>query len=681
MFLDRFLGGKSLDGSVDRSDKKKTQRRVGTRALTIEALESRSLLSISPGAFLSNVAHELVGPVLGQVTSGGTTSSSTATHYVVAISPGVTSGDAVTVHVLAEDASNHLASGYSGTASVTSSDAGATLPAAVTFHHGSASFQVTLATVGQQSITVTDNATSTLNGSATTNVAAPVATTHYAVYMPSGASAGKAVNVQVVAEDAENHYVADYTGTANLSSSDAGATLPASVTFQNGHASFQVTFAAIGLQTVTATDSTTSTLAGSASTNVAAAPTATHFVVSLPQGVAAGSPVNVQLLAEDAQNQLIQGYSGTVNLAASDSGATLPATVTFQNGHATFQATFVTTGAQTITATDSTSSTIVGTGNTNVAIAHYAIHLASGLTAGKAVTVELVATDDQNHLLSNYTGTANLSTTDTGATLPATATFQNGRASFQVTFATPGQQTLTAVDSTNSSPQGAATTNIAVAAVATHYVVLLPHGTTAGQAVTGAIVAEDAQNNVVWNYTGTANLSSSDSGATLPATVTFNHGYATFKATFAAGGLQQVTATDSANSTVTGTATTNVAVAAAVTHYVVLLRPGATIGSPLTVLVVAEDAENHFVPTYTGTANLTTSDSAATLPATVTFDHGYARFQVTFNTAGEQSITVTSSSDSSVVGTANTSVIAKSSGVSWGEILGDVRSLIGALRR
>lgn len=389
----------------------------------------------------------------------------------------------------------------------------------------------------------------------------------------------------------------------------------------------------------------------------------------------------MQLLAEDAQNQLVKGYSGTVSITSTDTSATLPVTVTFQNGHASLQATFATTGPQVIAATDVTDSTIVGTGNTNVSIAHYAIHLASGVTAGKAVNVELVATDDQNHVLSNYSGTANLSTTDTGATLPATVTFQNGRASFQVTFATAGQQTISAIDSTNTSPQGAATTNVAVAAVATHYVVLLPHGTTAGQQITGAIVAEDAQNNIVWNYTGTANLTSTDAGAALPATVTFNHGHATFKVTFAAGGVQQVTATDSVNANVTGTATTNVATAAAVTHYVVLLRPGATAGSPVTVLVVAEDAENHFVSTYSGTANVTTTDASATVPTTVTFDHGYAKFQATFNTAGEQSITIASSGDSSVVGTANTSVITKSSGSSWGGVLGDVRSLIGAFRR
>jgi len=47
--------------------------------------------------------------------------------------------------------------------------------------------------------------------------------------------------VQLVAVDAQRHPLNSYSGTVSVSSSDAQATLPASVTFQNGYASFQVT--------------------------------------------------------------------------------------------------------------------------------------------------------------------------------------------------------------------------------------------------------------------------------------------------------------------------------------------------------------------------------------------------------------------------------------------------------
>ena len=343
--------------------------------------------------------------------------------------------------------------------------------------------------------------------------------------------------------------------------------------------------------------------------------------------------------------------------------------------------TFATGGQQTLTATDNANSAITGTGNTNVAIPHYVLHLPSGVVAGTAVTVQLVATDAQNHVLTNYSGTANLSSSDASATLPATVTFQNGHASIQVTFVTPGAQTLTAVDSVSASPVGTGTTNVAVQDVATHYVVFMPQGTKVGVQATGILIAEDAQNHIVLGYTGTASLTSSDASATLPATVTFDHGYAKFSATFATAGQQTVTATDSANPSLTGTATTNVAATAVATHYVVLIRPGTTVGSAATVLIVAEDAENHIVPGYTGTASVSSTDSSATLPATVTFDHGYAKFQVTFATAGQQAVTATDTTNSTITGTASTNVVTKTSGATWGDILADARSLVSSIRR
>src|SRR5260370_40380754 len=72
--------------------------------------------------------------------------------------------------VTAEDASGNTATGYTGTVTFTSSDGLASLPANYTFVSGDAgvrSFSATLKTVGNQSITATDTATSTIKGSQT----------------------------------------------------------------------------------------------------------------------------------------------------------------------------------------------------------------------------------------------------------------------------------------------------------------------------------------------------------------------------------------------------------------------------------------------------------------------------------------------------------------------------------
>jgi hypothetical protein len=491
--------------------------------------------------------------------ASGTTTAAAATHYVVSLRAGTTIGASVWVQLVASDAQNHFVSDYSGTADLVSSDGSATLPASVTFQNGHASVQMTFATLGQQTVTATDSVDASLTGAASTNVAATAVATHLVLYMPSGATIGTPVTVHVVAEDAQNDLVSNYTGTADLGSSDKSALLPASVTFEHGYASFQVTFATQGQQTVTTTDNINASITGATTANVANPAVATHFVLYLSQGVATGVALTVQVAAEDAENNFVSNYAGTANLTSSDGSAMLPATVTFQNGHATFQVTFATSGQQTVTAMDTVNATLVGMATTNVAIPHFAMSMPSGVTTGAAITVQLRAMDAQNQVMSSYSGTANLASSDAHATFPATVTFQNGRASFQVTFVTPGQQTVTATDSVNASPIGTATTNVAPVAVATHFVVTMTPGATAGTPVTVRVVPEDAQNHFVPNYTGTVDLTSSDGSATLPTSVTFQQGQASFfQVTFSTVGQQTVTATDSGNSSLTGTATTNV---------------------------------------------------------------------------------------------------------------------------
>jgi len=61
--------------------------------------------------------------------------------------------------------------------------------------------------------------------------------------------------------------------------------------------------------------------------------------------------------------------------------------------------------------------------------------------------------------------------------------------------------------------------------------------------------------------------------------------------------------------------------------------------APFTFTVKALDATGAVVPTYTGTVHITTSDTAAKLPANATLAQGVGTFTVTFNTLGNQTIT------------------------------------------
>jgi hypothetical protein len=88
--------------------------------------------------------------------------------------------------------------------------------------------------------------------------------------------------------------------------------------------------------------------------------------------------------------------------------------------------------------------------------------------------------------------------------------------------------------------------------------VILPSDLNAGAAATGDVQALDANGNLATSYSRTVRLTSTDTNGTVPATVAMTAGHGTFQAAFASLGAVTVTATDSANSTISGTATVQV---------------------------------------------------------------------------------------------------------------------------
>jgi hypothetical protein len=75
---------------------------------------------------------------------------------------------------------------------------------------------------------------------------------------------------------------------------------------------------------------------------------------------------------------------------------------------------------------------------------------------------------------------------------------------------------------------------------------------TAGVAGTLTVAAEDAFGNLTPGYTGMVRFSSSDPKAVLAATAMLSHGVGVFSATLETAGTQSVTATDTAQATITG---------------------------------------------------------------------------------------------------------------------------------
>jgi hypothetical protein len=88
---------------------------------------------------------------------------------------------------------------------------------------------------------------------------------------------------------------------------------------------------------------------------------ATHFTITAPATASVGTPFTVVVLALDASNSLVPGYSGIVHFTSTDPQAVLVGNATLTNKD--FSATLESVGSQTITATDTVTTTITGSSN------------------------------------------------------------------------------------------------------------------------------------------------------------------------------------------------------------------------------------------------------------------------------------------------------------------------------
>jgi hypothetical protein len=294
--------------------------------------------------------------------------------------------------------------------------------------------------------------------------------------------------------------------------------------------------------------------------------------------------------------------------------------------------------------------------------------------AGKSFDVFVAAETASNRVATSYRGTVHFSLTaaDAGAKLPLDYTFKasdRGVHVFHVTLSTAGGQTLSVTDTTTASITDSASFTVNAAPVASQFVVRMPDHVTAGKPTFVTVAATDSSGRPVSNYTGKVQFASSDSAATLPQEYTFtaaDRGVHTFQVTMATAGSQTVTVTDTAaNSTVKGTATTNVEAVGAATHFAVKTLGIALAGSPTPVQIVALDASNRVVTNYTGTIHFTSSDSGATLPADYKFtaeDKGVHLFYVTFAKSGRHSVTATDLSASALMGAGDVLVLSQLGG-------------------
>lgn len=585
-----------------------------------------------------------------------------ATHFFVAPTSGVSivAGGTVAFQVTALDVDGNVATGYAGTVRFTSSDAQAVLPWNAALAGGAGSFSATLKTGGSATVTVTDTAVGSITGTSGAITVNAGTATKLVISAPATAAAGTPVNVMLTAQDAYGNTATGYSGTVHVTSTDGSAALPSDSTLLNGVWTFPATLKTAGTQTLTATDTLTSTLSGTSGAITVSAGAASRLVLSaLPGVVTAGGVVGVQVTAQDTYGNPATGYAGTVRFTSTDSAAVLPANTTLSNGAGHFGVTLRTAGSQTITAIDTVTGTIAGvTGAVTVnpaALNKLAITAPSTATAGMAFGVTVAAEDFYGNAVTTYSGTVHFTSTDGSASLPADMLLLNGTGNFQATLKTAGTETITANDTLNAGLTGSSPGITVSAGAASMLSVSFPPGTvTAGLPYNVSVTAKDAYGNIAIGYTGTIGVTSSDSQAVLPAAGPLSNGSGTFPVTLKTSGAQTISVADTVNPTLNASGSIPVSAAAA-THLNVVVTSGSTVtaGAASSITVTALDAYGNVATGYAGTVHFTSTDSAATLPADSAPAGGSGIFSATLKTVGAQTITATDTTKATIIGTTN----------------------------
>jgi hypothetical protein len=417
-----------------------------------------------------------------------------------------TAGTPFSVRVNGVDANWNVvtnATGSSYTMGITSTDPNAALPASANLASGTQTFAVTFKTPGTATVTATDLDKTTLTSTSPTTTINSGGFAKLQLLMPGetaapGTSTGKKGTptaqtvgtpfvITVNAVDSNWNLINTVNDTANITSSDANASLPPAAALSGGTGTFSVTLNTIGSATVTASDLTDATklanTSSATSVNVGpfvklqllmpgenAAPGTLTGKTGSPTPQTAGTSFKVTVNAVDAKWNPISTAKDSIGITSSDLNAVLPSTAPLNSGTKSFSITPKTSGNIIITAMDLTDATKLPNAGTATPVATAAFvklqllmpgetaapgtssgktGIPTSQTAGQAFNA-IVNAVDANWNVVNTNDVVHLASTNSGAAMPSNAALAAGTKTFPITFNAGGAVTVTASDVTHS---------------------------------------------------------------------------------------------------------------------------------------------------------------------------------------------------------------------------------------
>jgi hypothetical protein len=281
---------------------------------------------------------------------------------------------------------------------------------------------------------------------------------------PTTGTAGQTYTVVVTAANAQGNPVTTYTGTVHFNSSDAQAVLPADYTFTSadaGQHSFPVTLKTSGGQTLTATDTVTSSITGSATVTVSPGPLDHLALAPGSASISAGGSQSYTATGFDQFNNSLGDITASTTFSIAPNGSCTGAscTATVAGAHTVTGSNGGKTSTASLTITPGAASKLSLTGPT------------AAVMPGSSFSLKVTLTDQYGNVATGYTGTVHFTGSDPAwqlglvASAPADYTFTAADAgvhTFTVTLVTPPSQTVTVTDTANAGLTATTTVSVSV---------------------------------------------------------------------------------------------------------------------------------------------------------------------------------------------------------------------------
>jgi len=537
-------------------------------------------------------------------------------HFSIATIGTKAAGVPFAITVTAKDAYENRVTSFNGTVSIQDLTGTITPNNSSTFDLGQWSGDVTITQVrnGDQ-ITVTNTAGPQSGTSNNFDVIAGNIDHFEIATISSPQTAGVPFAITITAKDANNATVTGYTGTANLS--DLSGTISPIVTtnFVNGVWTGNVTIT----KSYTNNKITASGAGKSGSSNVfnIQPNSLTHFsFATITSPKTAGQPFSITIAARDGYDNIVTSFSGTATLSDNTGSLSPTSTGAFINGEWTGSVTI--TKSQNDVEITAAQGSASGTSNKfnvqSAALHHFSLNNISSQQSNVPFTITVTARDQYNNIATQFTAKVTISDKTNTISPTLSDNFTNGQWSGNVTITQAYSNNAITVTREGGTESGTSNNFDVTASGVDHFVILPVSNQIAGQPFNITIRAEDAANNLVTSFTGTALISDLTSSITPKTTGSFSGGQWTGSVTITKSRTADTITASSGGKT--GTSNPFNVDPAALDHFrLSTISSPQVAGTAFSVTITAEDIYNNKASSFTGTVNL--SDYSGSLTPTV----------------------------------------------------------------